>query len=136
MLLGQAVGALVGSCRQDVSDCVAAGAVDLSSGTMLSSDTLDDHSSDAVELLAAATVELFQGRAVRLVEQMRNRQRSTLDEGHHFQEILVNSTNSVHLFIRSQRYPDIAVGIVCTRDVKVGLLFAQARRIVRDFDAG
>ncbi|HEX2807291.1 MAG TPA: hypothetical protein VHN80_14095 [Kineosporiaceae bacterium] len=71
MQLGQALGALVGACRKDVSDCVAAGAVDLSTGMMLSSDSLKDHPSDAVELLAAATVELFQGRAVRLVEKMR-----------------------------------------------------------------
>ena len=136
MQLGQAIRTLVGACRQDVSDCVAAGAVDLSTGMMLSSDTLDDHSSDAVELLAAATLELFQGRAVRLVEQMRKGQRGVTGDSHYFQEILVNSTNSVHLFLRSHRYPDIAVGIVCTPDVKVGLLFAQARRIVRDFDAG
>jgi hypothetical protein len=136
MQLGREVGALVRACRRDISDCIAAGAVDLSSGMMLSSDTLDDHSSDAIELLAAATVELLQGRAVRLVEQMRKGQRGVTDDGHYFQEIVVNSTNSVHLFLRSTGYPDIAVGIVCTTDVKVGLLFAQARRIVRDFDAG
>jgi hypothetical protein len=102
---------------------------------MLSSDTLDDHPSDAIDLLAAATLDLFQGRAVRRVEQMRKEQRGVIDDRHYFQEILVNSSNMVHFFLRSQRYSDIAVAVVCTKNVKIGLLFAQARGIMRDFDA-
>lgn len=135
MKLSQAVGQLVEACRRDVPDCIGAGVVDLSTGMMLASDTLDDHPGEVLEILAAATVEVFQGRAVREVEQMWKSRRGEVDPRHYFQEILINSTNLVHLFIRSGRYPDIAVAFVCSNTAKVGLLFAQARRIVRDFDA-
>jgi hypothetical protein len=135
MKLSLAVEHLVEACRQDVPDCIGAGVVDLSTGMMLDSDTVDDHPGEVLEILAAATVDMFQGRAVREVEQMWKSRRGDSDDRHSFQEILINSTNLVHLFIRSRRYSDIAVTVVCRNTVKVGLLFAQARRIVRDFDA-
>jgi hypothetical protein len=134
MDLSQAIGNLVEACRRDVPDCIAAGVVDLSTGRMLHSDTADGHPSEVLEVLAAATVDLFQGRATRRVEGVWRQRRGVVDEGHYFEEILVHSTNLVHLFVRSRSRADLAVGIVCAKGVKVGILFAQARAIVRDFD--
>ena len=57
------------------------------------------------------------------------------DGGNYFKEILVNSDNLVHLFMRSTSNPDVAAVIICRRNVSIGMLFAQARQVMRDFDA-
>jgi hypothetical protein len=47
-----------------VPDCVAAGYVDLASGMLLGVKTVDSHPQEVIELLAAATADLFQGPSV------------------------------------------------------------------------
>jgi DNA-binding transcriptional regulator YbjK len=41
----------------------------------------------------------------------------------------------VHLFMRSTSDPDIAAAVICTREVSVGMLFAQARQVMREYEA-
>lgn len=60
--------------------------------------------------------------------------RGTPDTGHYFNEILVNSENLVHLFLRSRTNPDIVAVVICTRQVNVGMLFAQARRVFKELE--
>jgi hypothetical protein len=140
MTLREAIVGLVGACRRDVVDCVGVGVVDLSTGGMLHSDTVDELPADLLELMGAATVDLFQGRAVRAVERAMSERRggdhwNASQEGHAFEEILVRSPHQVHLFLRSRRHPDLALAVVCSGTVKLGLLLAGARGLLRDFDA-
>jgi hypothetical protein len=66
---------LVKSLRSDSPDCLAAGVVDMSTGMLLSYETVDNHPPEVLDLLAV---------------------------------------------------------IVCRKSVNVGMLFAQARRVVRE----
>ena len=51
-----------------IPECVAAGYVDLSTGMLLGIKTVDSHPSEVLEILAAATSDLFQGTNVQLIE--------------------------------------------------------------------
>jgi hypothetical protein len=134
MSLGQEIDALVETCRRDVPNCVGVGVVDLSTGMMLRSETSSDLGDDLVELLGAATVELLQGRVVRQVEELVRARRGTAEPEHYVEEMLLQGPGLVHLFLRSRRHPDLALGVACARSVKIGLLFSQARRALREFD--
>ena len=37
--------------------------------------------------------------------------------------------------MRSTSDPDIAAVVICTREVSVGMLFAQARQVMREYEA-
>ena len=37
--------------------------------------------------------------------------------------------------MRSTSSPEVAAVIICTRQVSIGMLFTQARAVMRDFDA-
>jgi hypothetical protein len=37
--------------------------------------------------------------------------------------------------MRSTSDPDIAAAVLCTREVSVGMLFAQARQVMREYEA-
>ncbi|NUS42275.1 MAG: hypothetical protein HOQ24_01050 [Mycobacteriaceae bacterium] len=123
---------LVKVLRDDVPDCVASGAIDMSTGMLLAVQTVDDHPPEVLDLLAAATLDLFQGRNVVTIEEIWNERRGVTGVGHFFQEILVNSQNLTHLFIRTESRDDVVVVVVCRKSVNVGMLFAQTRRVLKD----
>jgi hypothetical protein len=123
---------LVRSLRDEVPECLASGAIDMSTGMLLAVETIDTHPPEVLDLLAAATLDLFQGRTVVMIEDIWKERRGVATKRHYFQEILVNSDNLTHLFIRTQSRDDVVIVVVCRKSVNVGMLFAQARRVVKD----
>ncbi len=120
--------------RANVPDYVGCGFVDMSTGMLLAVDTVDNHPREILDVVAAATADLFDGKNVAQIEDLWNRTRGATDGGHYFKEILVNSDNLVHLFMRSTSNPEIAAVVICTRKVSIGMLFAQARQVMREFE--
>ena len=132
----QLVGDAVKQFRGQVPECIASALVDMSTGMLLAAETLDDHPSEVLDLLAAATFDLFQGRNVVMIEDIFKARRGTPGDRHYFQEIVVNSDNLVHLFLRSAQNQDVVAVVVCPRAASVGMLFAQARIVMKQLDAG
>ncbi len=122
--------------RAFVPECVASGLVDMSTGMLLAVDTLDDHPSEVLDLLAATTFDLFQGRNVTMIEDIFKARRGVQTDRHYFQEILVHSDNLVHVFLRSAQNQDIVAVVVCRNTANTGMLFAQARIVMKQLDAG
>jgi len=122
--------------RAQVPECIASGLVDMSTGMLLAADTLDDHPSEVLDLLAAATFDLFQGRNVVMIEDIFKARRGVHESRHYFQEILVHSDNMVHVFLRSVTNQDIVAVVVCRKQPNTGMLFAQARLVMKQLDAG
>ncbi|MFF4044303.1 hypothetical protein [Streptomyces sp. NPDC001816] len=123
---------LVKTLRSNAPDCVAAGVVDMSTGMLLSYETVDNHPPEVLDLLAGATLDLFQGRTVVMIEDIFKERRGATGDAHFFQEILVNSDNLTHLFVRMNEQQDVVAVVVCRKSVNVGMLLAQARRVVRE----
>jgi hypothetical protein len=121
--------------RENVPDYVASGFVDLSTGMLLDVDSVGNHPREILDVVAAATAHLFEGRNVVQIEGLWKQYRGQTEGGHYFKEILVNSDHLVHLFMRSTSDPDIAAAVICTREVSVGMLFAQARQVMREYEA-
>ncbi|GAA3806952.1 hypothetical protein ACFS5L_42555 [Streptomyces phyllanthi] len=122
---------LVKALRSETPDCVASGVVDMSTGMLLSYETVESHPPEVLDLLAGATLDLFQGRTVVMIEDVFKERRGVTSDQHYFQEILVNSENLTHLFIRMNDQQDVVAVVVCRKSVNVGMLFAQARRAVQ-----
>ncbi len=124
---------LVKALRTDAPDCVASGVVDMATGMLLSYETIDNHPPEVLDLLAGATLDLFQGRTVVMIEDVFKERRGTQSDTHFFQEILVNSENLTHLFVRLTEQQDVVAVVVCRKSVNVGMLFAQVRRVVKEY---
>ncbi|MFJ7156255.1 hypothetical protein ACIQUQ_15070 [Streptomyces sp. NPDC101118] len=130
--MAEQVATLVKRLRAEVPDCVAAGVIDMSTGMLLSVETVDSHPAEVLDMLAAATLELFQGRNVVMIEGIFKERRGIVSDRHYFQEILVNSDNLAHLFLRIDSTDEVVAVVVCRKTVNVGMLFAQARRVLRE----
>ena len=124
---------LVKSLRTEAPDCVASGVVDMATGMLLAYETVDNHPPEVLDLLAGATLDLFQGRTVVMIEDVFKERRGIQSDNHFFQEILVNSENLTHLFVRMNEQQDVVAVVVCRKSVNVGMLFAQVRRVVKEY---
>lgn len=111
-----------------VPECVAAGYVDLSTGMLLGVKTVDSHPAEVLEVVAAATADIFQGSNVTLIESMFKKARGVENDGHHyFQEIIVNSDNLIHVFMRSKANEEQVVVYVCRKSANLGMVLTKAR---------
>ena len=55
---------------ESVPDCIAAGLVDMTTGMLLGIRTVDSHPQEVIDLVAAATGDLFQGSNVTTIERL------------------------------------------------------------------
>jgi hypothetical protein len=111
-----------------VPECVAAGYVDISSGMLLALKTVDSHPQQVIDLLAAATADMFAGPNVSMIERLFKKARGLEDDGfHYFQEVIVNSENLIHVFLRGKINPDYVVVFVCRKTANLGMALTKAR---------
>ncbi len=111
-----------------VPECVAAAYVDMSSGMLLAVKTLDSHPQEVLDMVAAATTDMFQGPTVLQVEESFKKSRGNEDSDHHyFQEFLVFSDNLIHCFMRTKTYPDHVLTFVTRKSANIGMVLAKSR---------
>ncbi|WP_127499954.1 hypothetical protein [Actinoplanes solisilvae] len=121
--------------RTQVPECVGAGLVDMSTGMLLAADTLENHPGEVLDLIAAATFDLFQGRNVTMIEEIFKARYGVLDGRHYFQEFLAQSDSYVHVFLRSTNQDIVAV-VVARKTANTGMILTQARLVMKQLDAG
>jgi hypothetical protein len=118
----------INEVQRSVPECVAAGLVDIKTGMLLAIRTVDSHPQEVIDLVAAATGDLFQGTNVITVENMFKKSRGVTDDSHHyFQEIIVLSDNLVHVFQRCKRKVDLVLVTVCRISANLGMVLSRAR---------
>lgn len=118
-----------------IPDCVAAGYVDLASGMILGMKSVDSHPSAVIEMLAAATADLFQGPNVVAIEKLFRAARGVPENGsHYFQEIIVNSENLIHVFLRGKKQQQVAT-FVCRKGANLGMVLTKARLSMPELEA-
>jgi hypothetical protein len=114
--------------QKSVPECVAAGYVDMKTGMLLGIKTVDSHPQEVIDLVAAATGDLFQGSNVVAIEDMFKKARGVDNDGHHyFQEIIVLSDNLIHVFQRGKRSEDMVLVTVCRASANLGMVITKSR---------
>ena len=116
------------AAQAEIPECVAAGYVDMASGMLLGVKTIDSHPGEVLDLVAAATGDLFQGKNVVEIERLFDKSRGiTGTHTHYFNEIVVFSTNLIHVFIRSKRKPEHAGVFICRASANIGMVLVRSR---------
>ena len=81
-----------------------------------------------MDILAAATSDIFQGSNVSLIENLFKKARGLDEDNHHFfQEIIVNSDNLIHIFLRGKSNPDHVATFVTRKSANLGMVLTKAR---------
>ena len=119
----------IADAMQSMPDCIAAGYLDMSTGLLMSIRTLDTHPQEVLDMVAAATADLFQGPTVSAIERRFKQERGLPDsrEIRYFKEMIVLSENLIHVFLRAPTQPDHAAVFVTRRTANVGMVLTKAR---------
>ena len=118
-----------------IPECVAAGYVDMATGMLLSVKTVDSHPQEVLDMVSAATADLFQGSNVVAIENMFKRSRGLKSDGqHYFQEIVVFSENLLHMFLRCKKNINHVIVFVTRKSANVGMVIAKSRIAVTSVD--
>lgn len=121
---------------QSIPECIAGGYVDLDSGMLIGVKTVDSHPSEVIDMLAAATSEMFQGPTVVAIEQIFKKSRGIENNNqHYFQEMIVNSDNLIHIFMRSKSTQEQVACFVCRRSANLGMALTKARQALPALEA-
>ena len=64
-----------------IPECVAVGVVDMTTGMLLAIRTVDSHPQEVLDLVAAATADLFQGASVSAIERLFRKSRGQVEDG-------------------------------------------------------
>lgn len=122
--------------QRNVPECVAVGLVDMKTGMLLGVKTVDSHPQEVLDLVAAATGDIFQGPNVTAIEDMFNKSRGLDSNGvHYFKEIIVNSQNLLHVFQRCKKHQDLVVVAVCRVSANLGMVLTKSRMALGKIEA-
>ena len=122
--------------QQNIPECVAAGYVDMSTGMLLGVKTVDSHPQEVLDLVAAATADLFQGQSVTMIEKLFRKSRGQSEDGnHYFLEIIVFSQNLLHVFLRGKKKGDQAAVFVTRGSANVGMVLTKSRLAMAEIEA-
>lgn len=119
-----------------VPDCIAAGFVDMSTGMILGIKTVDSHPQEVIDVLAAATGDLFQGSNVVTIEKLFKKTRGIPDndDSHYFNEFIALSQNLVHVFIRGKRDVNTSLVVVCRAGANLGMVLSKTRGAIAEVE--
>ncbi|BBM82904.1 hypothetical protein [Candidatus Uabimicrobium amorphum] len=124
------VDSIIAKCIGEVPKALAAGVIDLDMGMLLNVKTVDSHPSEVLDLVAAATKDLFEGDNVTAIENTFKKMRGVESDERYFQEMLITSANLLHYFGRLKSNPRIAIVVVCRVDANIGMVMSKSRAIV------
>lgn len=113
----------------NVPKAVAAGVVDMGTGMLLHVSTIESHPQEVLDLVSAATKDLFEGDNVTTIENTFKKVRGVDSDERYFDEIVVTSTNLLHIFARLKSAPTVVAIVVCRVDTNLGAALMQTRRV-------
>ncbi len=116
------------SAIEEVPMALAAGLVDLDSGSVLCIKTVDSLSFEVLDVLPSATKELFEETMVIAIEDVFKKARGTEASDHAFQEFLISSTHPWHYFGRLESNRRVVLTVTADSDANLGVLAVQARK--------
>ncbi len=118
-----------------VPDCVAAGYVDMTTGMLLGVKTVDSHPQEVLDLVAAATGDIFQGANVVSIEKLFKQLRGVDSDEHYFNEIIITSKNLIHVFSRSKSTGQQVLVTVSRAGANLGMMLIKSRQCLPQVEA-
>ena len=119
---------------KNIPKALAAGIVDMESGFVIDMKTTESHPQEILELLSAATKELYEGETVMEIEQLFKRSRGVKTEAKYFKEIIIYSENLIHFFTRLQSNPAVVFAVITQVDTNIGLVVLKGKQIAKEIN--
>ena len=128
---------LVNRLMRELPGALACGFIDLRTGDWIALESVGRHPEDFLGYLAAHARELFEGDAVHTVKTVLKEAGRGASAAGDFEEIVMRSAATVHVFVRWDRDPQLVVAVVTRRETRLGLILGSMRTVLgKDVAAG
>ena len=111
----------------DIPNCIAVGAVDLTSGTLLALQAQEERPQEMINVMTATIAELFEAPLLQAFSEI---YAASPDEspsrGTQFSEILLLNSHHSYLLLRGRKRQEFAVVVITKKDTPAGLLMMKA----------
>ena len=129
MVGSMSVDTILSKVMKEVPKAVAAGVVDMGTGMLLGFKTVDEHPSEVLDLVAAATRDLFQGDSMMEIEKIFKLRRNVTSDDRYVHEFTFSSDHTFHVFERLKASPATVVVVVCRADTNIAMALTKMRQI-------
>ncbi|MEZ5338001.1 MAG: hypothetical protein R3F46_07010 [bacterium] len=116
----------------EVPKAVAAGIVDMGTGMLLAVKTVESHPQKVLDLVAAATKDLFEGENVTQIEHYFKKSRGVESDERYLQEFITTSKHTLHVFSRLKSMQSIVLIVVARADANLGLAVMKTRQVAEE----
>jgi hypothetical protein len=115
------------NAMSEIPNCVAMGAVDLSSGTMLAVEAVEQRSQEMLNVMTSAVTELFEAPLLQAFSEIYAPSPGEApNSGKQFTELLLLNNFHHYLLLRGRKRTHLAVIVITTKETPVGLLMMKA----------
>ena len=118
--------------KLEIPGLVAAGFIDLDSGDWIALESTGPHPKEFLSYLAATTQAYFEGDAVRTIKTVLDEATDSPHPPREIEEIIIRSSGHFHFLQRLEDEPRVALGIVTTREPKLGLVRAVVKQVLEE----
>ncbi|MEZ5337998.1 MAG: hypothetical protein R3F46_06995 [bacterium] len=123
---------IVKRLMEEVPKAVAAGVVDMGTGMLIAVKTVESHPQKVLDLVAAATKDLFEGENVSMIEHYFKKSRGEESNERYLQEFITTSTHTLHVFTRLKAMQSVVLIVVARADANLGLAVMKTRAIAEE----
>jgi hypothetical protein len=119
----------------DIPSCIAIGAVDLTSGTLLALQSEQERPQEMLNILTATITEMFEAPLLQAFAEI---YAPSTDESaaraNQFTELLLLNNHHNYLLLRGRKRPELAIIVITKKDTPAGLLMMKALAAMPDIE--
>lgn len=119
-----------------VPNCIAFGAVDLNSGTLLAIEAEQERSQEMLNIMTATITELFEAPLLQAFSEIyaTNGEEGSAGNGRQFTELLLMNAHHNYLLLRGRKRQNLAIAVITRKDTSAGLLMMKAMALMPDIE--
>lgn len=110
----------------DIPNCIAIGAVDLTSGTLLALQSEQERPQEMLNVLTATITEMFEAPLLQAFAEIYAPAADDAARSNQFTELLLLNNHHNYLLLRGRKRQELAVIVITKKDTPAGLLMMKA----------
>lgn len=119
------------NAKSQILGCIAIGAVDLATGTLLSIHSEEDRSQEMLNIMTSTVSELFEAPLLRAFSEIYTpKMNEEFDQEKQFTELLLMNKYHNYLLLRGRERTQLAVIVIASKDTPVGILIMKALAVM------
>lgn len=118
------------NAMSSVPNCIAIGAVDLTSGTLLALQADEERPQEMLNVMTSTVTELFEAPLLQAFSEIYSPDAEEKAKGKQFNELLLLNDHHNYLLLRGRERRQLAVIIIATKETPVGLLMMKGMAVL------